>query len=195
MLYISLQKDIDIDAYGELTMNKGRAALRRFAIINGITLMAFWVVMIIIYPHRLGRVPAWNWVLLTIPIAIMIASIVDALGVYYYVRKLQPIMRLDGAQQAFIRGTTWKELRAAVASAGPVLGVHDFLIAHASEVKQKRYREPLLANIDSALQSRELARIRTDVPVDFDRETLRYRGVSRERPRPRHFPGLRPHRR
>jgi DNA polymerase I len=55
------------------------------------------------------------------------------------------------------------------------------LIAHAAEIPQKRYREPLLANIESARQSRELARIRTDVPVAFDRDALRYRGVSRER--------------
>src|SRR3989442_3698453 len=55
------------------------------------------------------------------------------------------------------------------------------LIAHASEVKHKRYREGLLANIDNARQSRELAKIRTDVPVDFEPESLRYRGGSRER--------------
>src|SRR5215217_391406 len=55
------------------------------------------------------------------------------------------------------------------------------LIAHAAEVKHKRYREGLLANIDNARQSRELARIRTDVPVEFDPESLRYRGGSRER--------------
>ena len=55
------------------------------------------------------------------------------------------------------------------------------LIAHAAEITQKRYREPLLANIESARQSRELARIRTDVPVDFDPDALRYRGASRER--------------
>ena len=55
------------------------------------------------------------------------------------------------------------------------------LIAHASEVKHKRYREGLLANIDSARQSRELAKIRTNVPVEFDAEALRYRGGSRER--------------
>jgi DNA polymerase-1 len=55
------------------------------------------------------------------------------------------------------------------------------LIAHASEVKHKRYREGLLANIDNARQSRELAKIRTDVPVDFDPEALRYRGSTRER--------------
>jgi DNA polymerase-1 len=55
------------------------------------------------------------------------------------------------------------------------------LIAHAAEVKNKRYREGLLANIDNARQSRELARIRTDVPVDFDPEAVRFRGGSRER--------------
>jgi DNA polymerase-1 len=55
------------------------------------------------------------------------------------------------------------------------------LIAHASEVKHKRYREGLLANIDNARQSRELARIRTDVPIEFDAESLRYRGGSPER--------------
>ncbi len=55
------------------------------------------------------------------------------------------------------------------------------LLAHASEVKNKRYREGLLANVDNALQSKELARIRTDVPVEFNAEDLRYRGGSRER--------------
>src|SRR5215210_7432706 len=39
------------------------------------------------------------------------------------------------------------------------------LIDHAAEIPQKRYREPLLANVDSARHSRELARIRVDVPV------------------------------
>src|SRR5947207_9879598 len=55
------------------------------------------------------------------------------------------------------------------------------LISHAGEISQKRYREGLLANVESARQSRELARIRTDVAVDFDPEALRYRGASRER--------------
>ena len=35
----------------------------------------------------------------------------------------------------------------------------------------KRYREGLLAHADDARQSRELARIRTDVPVEFDAES------------------------
>ncbi len=60
-------------------------------------------------------------------------------------------------------------------------GSLDALIAHAAEVPQKRYREALLANVEQARQSRELARIRTDVPVPFDPEALRYRGASRER--------------
>src|SRR4029077_13944423 len=54
------------------------------------------------------------------------------------------------------------------------------LLAHAAEVKNKRYREGLLANMEAARQSRELARIRTDVPVEFDAESLRYRAGSRE---------------
>ncbi len=54
------------------------------------------------------------------------------------------------------------------------------LLAHASEVKNKRYREGLLANMEPARQSRELARIRTDVPVEFHAEELRYRAGSRE---------------
>ncbi|HYT74390.1 MAG TPA: DNA polymerase I, partial [Vicinamibacterales bacterium] len=55
------------------------------------------------------------------------------------------------------------------------------LIAHAAEVKNKRYREGLLAHADDARQSQVLARIHTDVPVTFDPEALRYRGASRER--------------
>jgi len=54
------------------------------------------------------------------------------------------------------------------------------LLAHAAEVKNKRYREGLLGNIEVARQSRELARIRTDVPVEFDAESVRFRGGSRE---------------
>ena len=55
------------------------------------------------------------------------------------------------------------------------------LLAHAAEVPNKRYREGLLNHAEDARQSRELARIRTDVPVAFDPEALRYRGASRER--------------
>src|SRR5438132_5031256 len=53
------------------------------------------------------------------------------------------------------------------------------LIARAAEIKSKRYREPLLANIDNARQSQELARIRIDVPVEFDADAVTYRGATR----------------
>ncbi|MGH8309918.1 MAG: DNA polymerase, partial [Steroidobacteraceae bacterium] len=55
------------------------------------------------------------------------------------------------------------------------------LLAHAGEVSNKRYREGLLAHADDARQSRELARIRTDVPVSFDPQAVQYRGASREK--------------
>jgi DNA polymerase I len=55
------------------------------------------------------------------------------------------------------------------------------LIAQAATISQKRYREPLLANIEIARQSRQLATIRTDVPVAFDPAAVQYRGGSREK--------------
>src|SRR3954465_12189076 len=55
------------------------------------------------------------------------------------------------------------------------------LIAHASEVANKRQREGLLNHAADARQSRTLARIHMDCPVDFDPESMRYRGLSRER--------------
>src|SRR5688572_3099563 len=60
-------------------------------------------------------------------------------------------------------------------------GTLEELLAHAGEISNKRYREGLLGHADDARQSRELARIRIDVPVEFDVEALRYRGPSRER--------------
>ncbi len=60
-------------------------------------------------------------------------------------------------------------------------GSLDNLLEHAGEISQKRYREALLAHKEEARQSRELVRIRTDVPVTFDAEAVRYRGGSRER--------------
>jgi DNA polymerase-1 len=53
------------------------------------------------------------------------------------------------------------------------------LLAHASEVSNKRYREGLLSYAEDARQSRELARIRTDVPVEFDPEAVKYQGADR----------------
>jgi len=60
-------------------------------------------------------------------------------------------------------------------------GSLDALLAAAPTITQKRYREGLVTHAQSALDSRELAKIRTDVPVTFDAEALRYRGPSRER--------------
>ena len=42
-------------------------------------------------------------------------------------------------------------------------------------------REALITHADDARQSRELARIRVDVPVAFEPEALRYRGPARQR--------------
>ena len=55
-------------------------------------------------------------------------------------------------------------------------GTLDKLLESAAEVQQKRYREGLLAHADDARQSRELARIRVDVPVTFDAAALRFAG-------------------
>src|SRR5215217_1899024 len=60
-------------------------------------------------------------------------------------------------------------------------GTLEELLAHAGDVSNKRYREGLLQHADDARQSRELARIRIDVPVVFDPDALRYRGPTRER--------------
>lgn len=60
-------------------------------------------------------------------------------------------------------------------------GTLDALLANAPAVAQKRYREALIEHADSARASRELARIRVDVPVTFDADALTYRGPNRER--------------
>ena len=60
-------------------------------------------------------------------------------------------------------------------------GSLDALLDNAAELAQKKYREALIAHRADALQSRELVTIRTDVPLDVDLESLRYRGASRER--------------
>ena len=65
-----------------------------------------------------------------------------------------------------------------------LIGAHgslEALLAAAPGIQQKRYREALVANAASARDSKELARIRTDVPVTFDPDALRYRGPTRER--------------
>jgi DNA polymerase-1 len=60
-------------------------------------------------------------------------------------------------------------------------GSLDALLDGAAGVSNKRYREGLLAHAADARQSRELATIRTDVPVEFTPENLRYRGGAREK--------------
>ena len=57
-------------------------------------------------------------------------------------------------------------------------GSLEALLDHASEVSNKRYREGLLNYAEDARQSRELARIRTDVPVEFDPEAVKYQGAD-----------------
>jgi len=55
------------------------------------------------------------------------------------------------------------------------------LIAHAGEIKGKRPREALLAQVESARLSKELAALRHDVPLDTDYEQFRLRTPNRER--------------
>jgi DNA polymerase I len=65
-----------------------------------------------------------------------------------------------------------------------LIGAHgslETLLAAAPTIQQKRYREALVTHAQSARESRELARIRTDVPVTFDPDAVRYRGPTRER--------------
>ncbi len=59
-------------------------------------------------------------------------------------------------------------------------GSLDNLLDRAGEVPQRRYREALLAHAGAARESRELARIRTDVPITVDLERIRFRGPDRE---------------
>jgi DNA polymerase I len=60
-------------------------------------------------------------------------------------------------------------------------GSLDALLDKAAELPQRKYREALMAHRADAMQSRQLVTIRTDVPIDLDFESLRYRGASRER--------------
>ena len=60
-------------------------------------------------------------------------------------------------------------------------GTLDALLAAAPEIKKPKLRESLITHADTARESRELARIRTDVPVTFEPDALRYRGASNER--------------
>jgi DNA polymerase-1 len=59
-------------------------------------------------------------------------------------------------------------------------GTLDAVLAAAPTFTPRR-REALETHADDARQSRELARIRMDVPVSFEPESLRYRGPSRQK--------------
>jgi len=59
-------------------------------------------------------------------------------------------------------------------------GSLDGLLEHTGDLKPKQ-REALTTHRVAALQSRELVTIRTDVAVEVDFESLKYRGASRER--------------
>jgi DNA polymerase-1 len=59
-------------------------------------------------------------------------------------------------------------------------GTLDALLSRAAEVPQKKYREALLAHADDARTSRELLRIQTTVPVEFDINAFRYRGPTQQ---------------
>ena len=60
-------------------------------------------------------------------------------------------------------------------------GSLDALLEQAAEVPQKRYREALLTYADDARQSRELVKIRTDVPITVTFDDFRYCGGTRQR--------------
>ena len=59
-------------------------------------------------------------------------------------------------------------------------GSLESLLSRAGVVRQKKYREALLGHREEALQSLDQLNIRTDVPIDVDLQSLRYRGPSRE---------------
>jgi DNA polymerase-1 len=60
-------------------------------------------------------------------------------------------------------------------------GSLESLLAHAGEIKQKKYREGLLTYADQARQSRELVTIHTNLDVPFELEKFRFKGADRQR--------------
>ena len=60
-------------------------------------------------------------------------------------------------------------------------GSLDALLADPTQVASKRYRNAIEQHADEARLSRELVRIRTDVPVRFDAEAFSYGGADAER--------------
>ena len=60
-------------------------------------------------------------------------------------------------------------------------GTLDRLLEHAAELPKKKLRSALTKHAEDARRSRELVRIRIDVPVDADPTRYRYQGADRER--------------
>src|SRR5688500_10367148 len=60
-------------------------------------------------------------------------------------------------------------------------GSLESLLTHASEIKQKKYREGLLTYADQARQSRELVTLRTDLDVPFEIDRFKFKGADRDR--------------
>jgi len=59
-------------------------------------------------------------------------------------------------------------------------GTLDAALASYEQVQRKAYRDSLRDNVDIIQQSRELATIKTDIPLNIDIESLRYRGPNPE---------------
>jgi len=55
------------------------------------------------------------------------------------------------------------------------------LLKHSKDVEKTRYRTALVHHAEDANVSRELVTIRTDVPIPFDQDALRYQGPIAER--------------
>ena len=60
-------------------------------------------------------------------------------------------------------------------------GALDDLLERTADVQRKRYRTALEKHADEARRSRDLVTIRTDVPLEFEPDALRYRGPSPKR--------------
>src|SRR5436190_1102143 len=60
-------------------------------------------------------------------------------------------------------------------------GSLDALLAHAGEIKQKKYREGLQTYADQARQSRQLVTIHSTLDLPFELEKFRFKGADRER--------------
>ncbi len=76
-----------------------------------------------------------------------------------------------------VPGIGEKGARELIATHGSV----EALLADPAAIAQKRYRTALVTHAESARQSKELVRIHTDVPVEFELDKCRYAGVDRAR--------------